>query len=122
MIAIMKREILFRGLSVNEGGWEYGDLITFYGNNYICNSVGNNPDFWIKIIHESVGQYTGVKDVNDVSIFEGDIVEDTLGNTGDVIWNKDDCSFNIYWKKDIYDKLYLDNGQFLKVIGNIYED
>jgi hypothetical protein len=119
----MKREILFRGKSVNNGFLECGDLITFHGNTYIRNSIQNNPDFWVKVIPDSVGQYTGVRDVNDVSIFEGNIVEDVEGNTGDVIWNKDDCSFNIYWKnQDIYQNLYLDNGQFLKVIGNVHDN
>jgi hypothetical protein len=123
----MKRKILFRGKPKIDGDWFYGNLIDsgLVKNKtyYILPEDADNYDEYEEVIPESIGQFTGVRDVNDVSIFEGDIVEDTGGNTGDVIWNKDDCSFNIYWKNDdLCTNLYLDNGQFYKVIGNIHDN
>jgi len=63
----MKREILYRGRKLYDGSREYGFLSwadTPRGRSYFVNNQIVDP--------ETVGQFTGVPDVNGKNIFEGD--------------------------------------------------
>lgn len=69
----MKREILFRGKRVDNNEWVYG--IVHHNLAYILNSKYlNEYEDWIKVIPETVGQFTGVK-IKDEKVFEGDILK-----------------------------------------------
>lgn len=82
------REILFRGKRVDNGEWVYGQYIKAcehwhrFGKHedWITRGAIQNGgiiNLWGRcaVIPETVGQYTGFKDDQDVRIFEGDIVE-----------------------------------------------
>ena len=117
------REILFRGKRVDNGEWAYGSyvhIVQYKGStDYIADE---EPDQYV-VIPETVGQYTGLKDVHCKRVFEGDIVK-----VYDVYCNETvvgvvefcDGSFHIYDK----DFTSYDRWMYCKVevIGNAYDN
>lgn len=119
------REILFRGKSLDNGNWVYGDLA--YGCNYLgdtCirekiklgyHAIGVDPD--------TIGQYTGLNDNNGNKIFEGDILRyvfkyDYGSKYENPVFYKDGC-FRI---GDFPLVLCLHDCIQCEIVGNIYED
>jgi len=124
----MKIEILFRGKRTDNGEWAYGNLIdsdSIIGEIVDFDEEYFIPEFWYKVEHETVGQFTGLTDKNGAKIFDGDIVrfyddsEDELTN-GVVVFNADFCSFCVSMKGH-EDVMLMAQWQY-EVIGNIYDN
>jgi len=122
------REIKFRGVQAfgtNKGTMRFGSIHfntaeDALEDGYVCCIEG------IYVDPETVGQLTGIKDINDVYIYEGDVVEcDYQGDvmTHTVIWNERNAVFNTdhptVFHPDATISYMPHNGN---VIGNIHEN
>ena len=118
------REIKFRGKRIDNGEWIYG----YYwdnecGNHFIRVTMNNRGEITIKdyeVIHETVGQYTGLKDNKGIDIYEGDILITLDFGYKFVVEFKNGCFGGDYdgfspMLKSIY-------GEGGKIIGNIYDN
>jgi len=88
------RDYLFRGKDIETGKWEYGSLIIkttktkikyYIDGKDVKDETGNF--FTAKeVIPETVGQFTGLTDINGLTnIFEGDITNDLSYNETGVV-------------------------------------
>ena len=118
------REILFRGKCKTDNKWLYGFPYVTRKNavkiNWYCSEFGSMRTD--EVISETVGQYTGVPDMNKKPIFEGDIVVDrtmAFQVIGQIIYNTDKAAFVV---KNSVTEESLDKHRWLEIIGNIYDN
>lgn len=126
------REILFRGKSFFSDDWIFGyytkqsfgigfsDAIVEY------DGISTKP---IQIKYETLGQYTGIDDIDGNKIFEGDIIEKECDDGRFIKYriDYDDGAFvanytsniNKDVKKSYLSKHWIAIGKY-RVIGNIY--
>jgi hypothetical protein len=111
----MTREILFRGLRVDGGGWVEGG----YANGDIIDDL-----YYAYTVHpHTVGQFTGLLDKNGVKVFEGDKIHSDNWNpsTYKVIFEDGEFCFVSLNESE---KPYTNSIHYVKdfqIIGNIHE-
>ena len=118
----MKHKIKFR--SKCAGVWRKGDHLT-YANGEVIKQWSGSLSLEYTVKPETVGQFTGVYDVDGKEIYEADVVQYT---------REDKYRYIVTWNDELmcYEGKCIDNGcsvQFLKsflekccVVGNIFDN
>jgi len=127
-------EIEFRGIDKISGEFVFGDLIhgvgSKNGNIYILPRKINlayvkncDPLDGVKVIPETVGQYTGLKDKNGIKIFSGDWIKSAPGYTSYIEF-KDGAFMSIYTHPEDGEELLIIDLDLknVEVIGNIHQN
>ena len=117
------RDIIFRGKREDNGEWinESETYIKDGDGTWLCDESNDV----VKVLPETVGEFTGVTDKNDRKIFERDIVK-----RGDRIWiieydvkcaqfvMKTFTERGVFWTRS-FDLI---PSEWCEVIGNIYDN
>ena len=114
----MKAEnIKFKAKRLDGKGWAIGDLLHSYENGAIIVPIEGGGAF--SVDPSTVCQFTGLKDTNDVPIFEGDII--AFDGEGEVVFK--DGAF--YAKFGKYTECLLCNlvksGLSVTIVGNKFD-
>lgn len=126
------RQILFRAKRVDNGDWCYGvPLVEGWSKKtYIASYEYSSLAFvqQIEVIHETVGQFTGLVDRNGKRIFEGDIIKDcdydhihTVRYFGDEDYPAFDCQPELQFC-ECNGLSHLCASSAMEVIGNIHDN
>lgn len=102
--------------------WVYGGLCQGKGDFSIIYGGENNEKIDKHVVYtDTVGQYTGLTDMNDKMIFEGDILRTVDGTVFVVEWEKEGrfLGFTIGKERRI---VYINREPKAEIIGNIYDN
>ena len=115
------RDIEFRGYVADEEQFVYGYLMP---NNRIyqtyepkkgCCGIGT-----FSVVPESIGQYTGCRDINGIKIFENDIVKEVYGSRFyQVVYKENGFKLDPVFVDTHFYQTWI-NPKRLEVIGNSY--
>ena len=121
------KTIKFKGKSLEDGEWNYGDLSHVANQTLVKNNPcrDKRPVFTFAVAPDTVGQYTGFLDKDGKEVYEGDILRYN-NSTFAVEWSEDLGAFTL---RAIREKGKCDDiplGVILKyirfiIIGNIHD-
>ena len=122
------REILFRGKAAETHEWCYGGIVhqtDFYGteiDDYRIidgeSSEDNNIGYSTSVIHETVGQFTGLLDKNGKKVFEGDI----LSGRNNILHSVEFENGEFQLSTRTGQKILIAYAEDMEIIGNIYDN
>ena len=133
------RTIKFRGKDAETGEWLVGDIIQRIGYFpsilFPYNSNGKIHYSECAVDANTIGQFTGLYDINEKEIFEGDIVEwcffyleTEILHKGVIEWHQGGFAFNVIdnYRHDVgwygISDLNTDTESDVRVVGNIHDN
>jgi uncharacterized phage protein (TIGR01671 family) len=119
------REILFRGKEGRTNKWVYGSLLTAYTpNDEPYYTIVVDGGVYVRVIPETIGQYTGLKGYNGKKIFEGDILRiGTCSQAFCVEWDEEKAMFQVFTQYSEYVEAQFDEIKgCIEVVGNIHDN
>lgn len=132
-----KREFKFRGKSLDNSKWYYGDLIRFGGVQILHTDGEFSSTLKVdKVQENTIGQFTGLKDKNETDIYEGDILsfsvldcnDNEVGYRGVVKYRADSAGYVLEeinphgWGFTFELGWTIDQDCEAEIIGNIYDN
>lgn len=133
------REIKFRGKRINNNEWVYGFFYEHYPPLQCFGESKEKSQFFIlktafadwnmprevesiDVIPETVGQYTGLKDKNEVEIYEGDVLK-VIRTLYIVTHNKYTGGYDLRMHNGVIATITNEeNCRLCEIIGNIHEN
>ena len=128
------REVEFRALELDSPSginWVYGYYVKengFYKVNgvndenspvvryYIIDEYGQRFD----VVPDTVGQYIGMKDRNDVKIYEKDILDSITGRKLEIVFNNHTASFCLKYSKHCLVSFHKNYANRSLILGNSF--
>lgn len=116
------RQIKFRAQDVASNKWLYGDL-RHHKNDVCIFEQGGLKGVQVK--RDTVGQFTGLRDINGKDIYEGDILDVNYADEESRLEVRFVRGvFAFLWNGDLDDEFPCNapTHEWAKVIGNIYDN
>lgn len=116
------REIKFRAQDIASNKWLFGDLRHHKDNVCIFDQGGTKGE---QVKRETVGQFTGLRDINGKDIYEGDILDVSYADEESYLEVRFVRGvFAFLWNGDLDDEFPCNapTHEWAKVIGNIYDN
>ena len=116
------REIKFRAKDIASNKWLFGDLRHHKDDVCIFDQGGTKGE---QVKRETVGQFTGLRDINGKDIYEGDILDVNYADEESRLEVRFVRGvFAFLWNGDLDDEFPCNapTHEWAKVIGNIYDN
>ena len=116
------RQIKFRAQDIASNKWLYGDLRHHKNDVCIFEQGGTKGE---QVKRDTVGQFTGLRDINGKDIYEGDILDVNYADEESYLEVRFVRGvFAFLWNGDLDDEFPCNapTHEWAKVIGNIYDD